>query len=333
MKGSAWLSVAALALGAAMAPARAQLERTTVAIPAVSFAFAGDYIAEDAHLYEKNGLEVKVQFLAGNAGFNALISGAVDFSFSSGTNLDRAAAKGQKMLAIANMNNLPTWSVVLRKELVEASGFDPKAPLAERAKLLKGRSIVIDGINSAAHSYLRVIAEAGNVNPDSIIVSALQPQEMLAAFARHQIDGIALGPPWPQTLVHDGTGVVIASGIDGDPAWLSPIGSSTVITRPEFCARHRPVCVKMGHALAAASAFIHEHPQELLAILEKRFPKTDKAVVASSFAVMRKAMPPVPLVEAKALANADRINVEAGFIKREDQLKTYDDLFTNEFIR
>jgi len=314
-------------------PACAQLEHTTVAIPAVSFAFAGDYIAEGAHLYEKNGLEVKIQFLAGNAGFNALISGAVDFSFSSGTNLDRAAAKGQKMLAIANMNNLATWSVVLRKELAEAQHFDAKAPLAERAKLLKGRTMVIDGINSAAHSYLRVIAEAGGVNPDSLTVSALQPQEMLAAFARQKIDGIALGPPWPQTLIAGGDAVVIASGIDGDPPWLAPIGSSTVITRPAFCVEHRSICVKMAHALAAASRFIHEHPQDSLAILEQRFPKTDKAVVAASFQVMQRAMPMVPVVEEKALANADRINVEAGFIKPEDQLKTYADLFTNEFFK
>jgi len=327
-----WLT-AALASGLAAAPAEAQLERTTIAIPAVSFAFTGDYIAEDAHLYEQSGLDVKVQFLAGNAGFNALISGAVDFSFSSGTNLDRAAAKGQRMLAIANMNNLPTWSVVLRKEVTEAAHFDPKAPLAARARLLKGRTMVIDGINSAAHSYLRVIAAAGGVNPDSLTVSALQPQEMLAAFAHHQIDGIALGPPWPQTLVHDGDAVVIASGIDGDPAWLSPIGSSTVITRPEFCVQHKSICAKMGHALAAASRYVHEHPQESLAILEKRFPKTDKAVVAASFEVMRRAMPEVPLVEAKALSNADRINVEAGFIKPEDQLKSYEDLFTNEFLK
>ncbi|MGH7035872.1 MAG: ABC transporter substrate-binding protein, partial [Stellaceae bacterium] len=249
------------------------------------------------------------------------------------TNLDRAAAKGQKMLAIANMNNLATWSVVLRKELAEARHFDAKAPLSERAKLLKGRTMVIDGISSAAHSYLRVIAEAGGVNPDSLTVSALQPQEMLAAFARQKIDGIALGPPWPQTLIAGGDAVVIASGIDGDPPWLAPIGSSTVITRPAFCIEHRSICVKMAHALAAASRFIHEHPQESLTILQQRFPKTDKAVVVASFEVMRRAMPMVPLVEEKALANADRINVEAGFIKPEDQLKTYEDLFTNEFFK
>ncbi len=321
------------ALGLLPAPANAQLEPASVAIPAVSFAFTADYIAEDAHLYEQNGLAVKIQFLAGNAGFNALISGAVDFSFSSGTNLDRAAAKGQKMLAIANMNNLPTWSVVLRKELTEAGHFDPKAPLAERAKILQGRTIVIDGINSAAHAYLRVIAKAGGVDPDAMIVTALQPQEMLAAYARRQIDGISLGPPWPQTLTQDGSGVTIASGINGDPAWLAPIGSSTLIARPQFCAEHRSICIKMGHAMIAASAFVHDHPQEAIAILKKRFDKTDEAVVIASFEVMRKAMPSPPLIEEKALANADRINVEAEIIKPEDQLKTYADLFSNEFLK
>lgn len=326
--------LAASLVAAAALPVRAQsLEKTSVAIPAISFAFTADYVAEDAHLYQQSGLDVQIRFLAGNAGFNALIGGAVDFAFSSGTNLDRAAAKGQKMLAIANMNNLPPWDVVLRKDIADAAHFDPKAPLADRAKVLKGRTIVVDGIGSAAHSYLRVIAQAAGIDPDAMVVSALQPQEMLAAFQRGQIDGISLGPPWPQTLEHDSGAVVIASGINGDPAWLSPIGSSTLITRAQFCADHRSVCEKMGHAMVLASQFVHDRPQDALAILTKRFPNTAPAVVAASFDVMRKAMPQPPLVQAQALANADRINVEAGFIKPSDQLKSYDDLFTNEYLK
>ena len=325
----------AVAVLLTLAPAaRAQtLEKTTVAIPAVSFAFTADYVAEDAGLYKQSGLDVEIKFLAGNAGFNAMVSGAVDFAFSSGTNLDRAAARGQRMLAIANMNNLPPWDVVIRKSIADAAHFDAKAPLAERVKVLKGHTLVVDGIGSAAHSFLRVLAMAGGVDPDSITVSALQPQEMLAAYQRGQIDGISLGPPWPQTLAQDGGVVVVASGINGDPAWLTPIGSSTVITRPQFCAEHRSVCEKMGHALSAASRFVHERPGDALAILQKRFPKTEPPVVAASFEVMRKAMPQPPALEAKALSNADRINIEAGFIKPEDQLKTYDDLFTNEYVK
>ena len=326
--------IAVAVLLALASTARAQtLEKTSVAIPAVSFAFTADYVAEDAGLYKQSGLDVEIKFLAGNAGFNAMVSGAMDFAFSSGTNLDRAAARGQRMLAIANMNNLPPWDVVIRKSIADAAHFDPKAPLAERVKVLKGRTLVVDGIGSAAHSFLRVLAMAGGVDPDSITVSALQPQEMLAAYQRGQIDGISLGPPWPQTLEQDGGVVVVASGINGDPAWLTPIGSSTVITRPQFCAEHRSVCEKMGHALSAASRFVHERPDDALAILQKRFPKTEPPVVAASFEVMRKAMPQPPALEAKALSNADRINIEAGFIKPDDQLKTYDDLFTNEYVK
>jgi taurine transport system substrate-binding protein len=193
--------------------------------------------------------------------------------------------------------------------------------------------LVVDGIGSAAHSFLRVIAMAGGFDPDTITVSALQPQEMLAAYQRGQIDGFSLGPPWPQTLEQDGGVVVVASGINGDPAWLTPIGSATVITRPKFCADHRSVCQKMGHALVAASHFVHERPNDAIAILQKRFPNTAPPVVAASFEVMRKAMPEPPAVEAKALQNADRINVEAGFIKPDELLKTYDDLFTNEYVK
>ena len=325
----------AFAVLLALAPvARAQsLEKTTIAIPAVSFAFTADYVAEDAELYKQSGLDVEIKFLAGNAGFNAMVSGAVDFAFSSGTNLDRAAARGQKMLAIANMNNRPPWDVVIRKSIADAAHFDPKAPLADRVKVLKGRTIVVDGIGSAAHSFLRVLAMAGNVDPDSITVSALQPQEMLAAYQRGQIDGISLGPPWPQTLGQDGGVVVVASGLNGDPTWLTPIGSSTVITRPQFCVEHRSVCEKMGKALSAASRFVHERPQEALAILQKRFPHTAPPVVAASFEAMRKAMPQSPSIDVKAIENGDRINIEAGFVKPSDGLKTYDDLFTNEYVK
>jgi hypothetical protein len=89
----------------------------------------------------------------------------------------------------------------------------------------------------------------------------------------------------------------------------------------------------MGRALTAASRFVHERPEDAIAILQTRFPNTAPAVVAASFEVMRKAMPQPPALEAQALSNADRINIEAGFIKPSDQLKTYDDLFTNEYVK
>jgi len=40
-----------------------------------------------------------------------------------------------------------------------------------------------------------------------------------------------------------------------------------------------------------------------------------------------------PASSAKAIANGDRMNVDAGFLKRDELLKSYDDLFTNEYLK
>ena len=72
---------------------------------------------------------------------------------------------------------------------------------------------------------------------------------------------------------------------------------------------------------------------ETLTLLQKRFNTLDANVVAAAFAVMRKTVAIPPVVQAEALANADRLNVEAGFMKPAERLKSYNDLFTDEFVR
>ena len=55
---------------------------------------------------------------------------------SSGLTLNRAAAHGQRMLAIANTIDKLPGEVILRKDVAEAIHFDPKAPLAARAQMM-----------------------------------------------------------------------------------------------------------------------------------------------------------------------------------------------------
>ena len=98
-------------------------------------------------------------------------------------------------------------------------------------------------------------------------------------------------------------------------------------------AERRPVCVKMGHALVEAVKFAHERPAETLAILRKHFPQIDPAIVEPAFAVTERALPATPLIVEAAIANADRLNIEAGFMKPEEKLTSYEDLYTNEFVR
>jgi ABC-type nitrate/sulfonate/bicarbonate transport system substrate-binding protein len=321
------------ALLAPSAPARAEVEHTSLAVPATVVLFLPEYVAEDQHLWEQQQLDVKVQFIAGVGSMNAVIAGSSDFSMSSGGSLTRAASHGQMLLAIANMSNHNGQDIVIRKDVADAGHFDPKAPLSERAKILQGKTIGIDGVGSVVDSIVKVVAKQGGVDPASVTVSPMQPADTLAAFSRHAIDGFASGPPWTQQVVNDGTGVVVASGVIGEPKEYDPIGSIMVVTRPDFCKTHQSICVKMGHAMSLAADFIHTHPDESVAILKKRFATVSDAVLKASYEAVRDMTPQPPVPDAKGLANAESMNVAAGFMKAEDKLKSYDPLFTTEFAK
>lgn len=320
-----------LALGCV--PARAQDEHALMALPADVMQFLGIYAAQDLGFWQREGLDVKTVFIAGVGSFNAVVSGSADVSVSSAVALTRAAAHGQRMLAIANMIDRPVWSIVVSKEIAEAARFDPAAPLAVRARLMQGKKMGVDAINSVVHAYLRAIAKAGGIDPESIVVAPLQPADTLAAFTRKALDGFVAGTPWPQQVVQDGTGVVIASPITNDPDWIAPNGSGVIVTRPQFCIEHRSICVKLGHGLAAGAKFIHERPADALALMRKRFDKIDAAVIERSFTVVQTGTPVPPVMVSAVLANSERLNIEAGLMAPADQLKSYDGLFTDEFVR
>jgi NitT/TauT family transport system substrate-binding protein len=326
--------VVALVAGA---PAMAQApppEHSIVSLPAENFGFLPFYIAQDRKIFERQGLDVQKVVLAGVATTNGVISGAADFGFSNGASLTRAAARGQKLLAIAIMSDKPVWAIMMSKKLADAAHFDPQAPLAERAKVFgMAHNFAIDSVNSVGHALTRIIEKIGGVDPESLPVTPLGATEALAAFSRGAIDGFVSNPPWSEQILATGTAVIIANSLTGDPPWMTPFGSGVVITRPEFCAQHRSVCVKMGHSLVLAMAFVHEHPADALAILRARFPQIDPAVTERSFAVIEKSMPAKPEIVEAAIGNSDRLNIEAGFMKPEEKLSSYSDLFTNEYVQ
>ena len=44
-------------------------------------------------------------------------------------------------------------------------------------------------------------------------------------------------------------------------------------------------------------------------------------------------MPAKPEIVEAAISNSDRLNIEAGFMKPEEKLSSYSDLFTNEYVQ
>jgi ABC-type nitrate/sulfonate/bicarbonate transport system substrate-binding protein len=156
---------------------------------------------------------------------------------------------------------------------------------------------------------------------------------MWAAFQSKQIDGMSNSPPWPLKPVVEGASVVIASGPDGDPPNALNFAYNLVLTKPETCEKRRQVCVAMGRVLKEAIAYMHSHKDEVLALLGKKFSNLEPKLIAAAFDEVLKSTPKVPVVTRQALENADDFNVEAGMMKADAKLKSYDGLYTDEFVK
>jgi ABC-type nitrate/sulfonate/bicarbonate transport system substrate-binding protein len=331
-----FVTAAAIAAIIGVTPAARAADTLTpvvLANPAESLSFSAAYLAEDLGIFKQNGMAVKMILIPGVGAFNAVVAGSADFAQPSAISLTRAAAKGQRMLAIAETTNRPIIQVALRKDIADAGGFDPKAPFEKRAALLRGRTIAADATGSLIHGYVLLMAKRAGLDPSSVQVAFMQPPNMLAAFQAKQIDGYAMSPPWPLVPVLKGDAVMLASGPDGEPADLEPFANNVVIARPETCQQRRALCEGMGKSFTAAEVFMHDHPEEALALLKKRFATLDDKVLTAAFETIRKISPSPPAVSAKGFENAELFNIDAGLMKPEDKLATYDGLYTDAFVK
>jgi NitT/TauT family transport system substrate-binding protein len=309
-----------------------QLQPVTMAMPSEGLAYSLAYIADAKGLWAKHGLDLHEVLIAGIGATNAVIAGSADVTHASGATLARAAARGQRLLAIVAVLDRASVEIVLRKEVAAAAPFDPKAPLAERAKALRGRTISIDAINSIDDIYVRVIAKRGGLDPDSVRLAVLKADNALAAFSTNQIDGIAMSPPWPQNAMLQHGAVLVASGLEGDPPDYVPLTTTIVLTKPDTCEKRRAICEGIGQAMKEAAQVLHGQPEEARAILTKRLPALDPQLIGAVLEKVRKATPEPLAVTRQALENAERMNIEAGLLKPEEKLQSYEGLFTDAFV-
>ena len=331
-----WTAAAAAvaaALCLAAPPAKAELMHSTMAIPVTSLGFMMEFVAQDMKFYQKHGVDMTTTQINGLGSINALIAGSVDFAQPSGVSLTRAAARGQPLLAIIELTDRIVVQVVLRKDLAEAAGFDPRAPLAKRALVLKGRTIAVESVNSIIDAYLGLLAKQAGFTHDDIHIAPMEPPAMIQAFNAKRIDGFAMSLPWTQIPVIGGSAVMVASGPDGDTIGLDPFTNTVVAAKPATCEKNPKLCEAVAQTFVETAAWMHAHPAEAEALLYKRFSKLDPKVFHASFMTELKMTPNPPVPTEKGIENTENYNIAAGLEKPSEKSKSYATLFTDRFAK
>src|SRR5262249_17038300 len=317
-----------LAIAVALGPTSGNSREIEIimALPAQTLTFSTAFVAEDAGFYKNEGLKVSHRFLVG-------VAGSADFTVGTGPVSLRAAAQGQRMLAIANLLDKPLVEMVLRKDAAEAAKITPGMPLAERAKALRGKTIGIQGIGSIVHAWQRLVANrAGLDGGKGVRIAPMDPPAMLPALENKGVDGYATSLPFTTQAVVRGSAVMLASAASDAPDLL-PFTYGLLYTKPDTCTQNREKCARIVRALAAANRFILEKPEEALGLLRKRFDKMDPAVLATAWQVVSKAHASDIKVPVVGLDNSQKVSLEAKLLDPKDTLKTFEGLYTDNFLR
>jgi len=324
----------AIALGLAPGVARSQQEtEVTFAIPALTLTFTAHFVAEDAGFFKNEGLRISTRNLVGVASPNAVLAGSADFTMGTGPVFLRAAAQGQKFFAIANLVDRPMVELVLRKDVAEAAGLTDKMPLPERAKVLKGKTIAIQGVGSIVHAWQRYVANLGGLDVENDVrIAPMDPPAMLPALENKAIDGYATSMPFTTQSVVKGSAVMLMSAVSDAPELL-PFAYGLIYTRPETCQAKRELCARVARAYVAAAKMIQDKPDEVFTILQKRFPRMDERLLAAAWDVAQKAHATDIRVTVRQLENSQKVSLAAKLLDPKDALKTYDGFFTDEFVR
>ncbi len=317
--------VSALALGA---PAQAEMEKTSLALPATTITFLPVYVAEDMGFWKKVGLDVALHNIRGMGATNAMLAGSVDFTVQSGPSLIRGNIRGRKMLGIALMADGVAFEIDVSKH---AKGYDLKAPLAKRMAWLKGKKVSVDSPNTVVDIVLRYFAAKADLDAKRDMTETyMQPTEAIAALNSGAIDAAVLNFPWSETAKRQG-GVLLASGLHDVPELLPTIATTTT-TRQGFCDDHASICDKLAHGYVMAHKFIHEHQKEALQVALKRMPQANKTDLEMSMKQLIGTMPVVPRYDVSNFKHAQQFMIFGGMLRKDEARTSFNDFFTNKYV-
>jgi NitT/TauT family transport system substrate-binding protein len=320
---------AAAALLLTIPNARAETEKTSLALPTLTVTFMPVYVAKDLGFWDKLGLEVTLHDITGMGATNAMLSGSVDFTVQSGESLIRGNMRGQKMLGLAQMASGVAFEIIMNK--AKAGNVTMATPLAERAKVLKGTKVSLASPKTVVEGFLRYVAAKGGLDPDRdyTMTFMLMPAS-LAALKTGDIDAAALNFPWTRMGQRDGA-VLVASGLSDVPELL-PTLATTTTTRPDFCKEKRSICVKLVKGYVQAHAYVHDNPRGTLEVAKKRLPKTHPDDLTASLDALRKDTPRVPAYDEGGFKHAQELMLVGGMIRKDEMMSSFKDIYTNEFV-
>lgn len=218
------------------------------------------FIAKDAGLFQKAGLNVEITpVINGSAIGAAIVSGALDIGYSNPLSVVIAHDKGLPFTVIAAANLYKADAPTVGQLVVLRSGG------IAGAKDLNGKTVAVGGLNGLVHIAARAWIDANGGDSSAVHYIEMSLPEMPEAVKSGRIDAAMFN-----------YGIDPALGKPGDPfrilgntfsALSRSFAAGTWFTTGDWVAKHPAETKKFAAVMGEAAEWAAAHPREAAAII------------------------------------------------------------------
>jgi NitT/TauT family transport system substrate-binding protein len=235
------LLIAALLFLGDTSPAADTL-RISYSGPSISNALL--WVTKEGKLFEKNGLDVEVIYLAGSLGQSALIAGETQFAVYTGLLMTPARLQGADVTMIASFLDHLLSRLVVRPDIRSAAD-------------LRGKRLGITRFGTASDFGMRLMVSKLGLNPDrdvSILQIGDNPTRLVALQAK-SIDGAIFDPPEYRKAVEAGGHVLFNL-----EETIIPYQHAGLVTTRKFISSRPDIIRRVVKSIVEGAALVRKEP-------------------------------------------------------------------------
>jgi NitT/TauT family transport system substrate-binding protein len=236
------------------------------------------WIAKDAKLYEKHGLEAELVLLRGSGqSAQAIIGNSILGAPCTLTTVMSADLSGADLVTVAH-----TVAGVQSKLLVR--------PDIKKAEDLRGKRIAVSGFGSLGDFLERYILKKYGLEPgrDVIMLSIGTQPDRIQALVNGLVDGADLS--YPADVQAERKGFKILWDAKQEVSYPS----MSVVTRRKWVAEDRDTVMRMVKAHVEAIHFLKANKEFSMKVLGKYLKTNDRELLEGSYEIYRKEFISVP---------------------------------------
>ena len=258
-------------------------DKIRVGYGSLSTSYAAIWVAGEARLFQKNGIEAEVLYLESALVRTALLTGDIAMGGMSGTTMAAPRLQGADPILIASFSNSLQYRLVVRPDIRTVAD-------------LKGKRVGVAGFGLGAHRGAQIMLAKLGLNPDTD-VTMLQiggDPTRLAALLSGTIDASVFNPPLHKRAAE--AGMRVLANIE-DMGFS--VQASALVTTDRFTKKNYDITRRAIRSIIESIHLIKTNPEITKRSIRKYLRFKDERDTEEAYQIMRDtlARKPYPTVE------------------------------------